>query len=1088
MLVTVADATLTINASMKNGGSGDITLLATNAVIEISSTGHYEQSSGTSEFADSDLSANGAFSVTGSAKAGFSGEKASSRFNNAFYVGNSNSSKSEAVISGGVHVFRGSIYIGQYGNGVLNVTGGSVSNLAGTGSAFAYFGVEPGSLGKLSVSGGCFSAPGSYGIQAGYKGLGHIEVSGGELRTPRIRLGTFNSASQMEEDVFEQSGGKVDITGSGEEFGLRAAIYANRRARVSLTGGVLKCTRIAGGEGEALFYADGGKIEVAAANADFFRNFDLAELGATGLEIHSAYDMAAAQKFTNGTNGGRLVLSGKGTKTFTSAETSLSALEISGGKAVFPAGIASLGAVCVKDGGTLAFDGEPPATAISSLVLGDDGSVGILAVKRGKPIKVAGDVTVNAAKIVLDEEFASGEDGSDFRVLEFTGEISEESEKRLALAVAEGLAEGDVADFSIVGEAGSRGVSVRIRRRSDVTIRLDAGVSNATENVSFACGEKLAAIAGPEATLTMGGVYGCGKFVKEGVGKVVLASGESRFLDGILLAGGLLSAGDLNALVYGNPVSSGAIVLSNGTLEVTHPAEGLRLAKPLHFESAPTNMLYANNVYRGRDAVIIKNDVPLAMPVPSPAKAAFMKRGMAPMTIEADGAVAFPAERGHDVFGYDPSQSFVEYVFDDYGNVPGKCVYPALSIVEGELKFKGVGSEPAEVGVYGSIMLSVPTKSVAVQPSLVLDNTKLVNKESGTRAYLGLFSRYANMAVSEVALVVTNNSVFSADTICVNKGASTGAKARIDVDSSKFIATYLLYAGYGYQNDIVYSFRNGSELLAKSVSLNSSIRMDFDGSKFAKDANLSPVELVAYGETDFGFSFRNGSEFFCNSIKAHYASMPGLKVNLLFDNSKWTPGAGDFAFTGTSFASASVVVEGAGLRLEPPAGKTWTFGLPVSGDGGMVVGGEGTLQLDGGKWSAKGAVDVKTGATLDLGGTEAEGLFVSGGGTLKNGTLSGGGIAVSLNEDGTAANGDLPLLSGIGFSGSMRVKLNLADGRLLPPYRTVAIARYEGEAPDVGSGRIVKDPENRTLGAKFTAKDGAIYMTPGYYGSILIVR
>ena len=1086
--VTVADATLKINANMKNGGAGEIKLLATNAVVAISSSGQYEQFSGVADFVDSSISAAGKFIVSGSAKACFDGEKASSLFNNAFYVGNSGSSKSETVVSGGVHVFKGSIYIGQYGNGVFNVIGGSVSNLAGTGSAFAYFGVEPSSLGKLSVSGGSFSAPGSYGIMAGYKGLGRIEVSGGELRTSRIQLGMFDSASQMEADVFEQSGGKVDITGSGEEFGLRAAIYSNRKAIVSLSGGVLKCTRLSGGAGEALFYADGGKIEVSAANADFFGNFDLAELGETGLEICSDYDIVVAQKFTKNSNGGRLVLSGKGTKTFTSAETSLSTLEIAGGKAVFPAGIASLGAVVVKGNGTLAFDGEPPASAISSLVLGDDGSVGILKVNRGKPIKVAGDVTVNAVKIVLDEEYAFGEDGSDFRVLEFAGEISEESEKRLALAIAEGLAEGDVAEFSIVGDAGSRCVSVKIRKRSDITIRLDAGVSNATENVSFAIGETLTAIAGTQVMLMMDGVYGCGKFVKEGSGKVVLASDDSKFLDGILLAGGLLSSGDLNALVYGDPASSGAIVLSNGTLEVTRPAEGLHLVKPLHFESAPTNMVYANNVYRGRDAVIIKNEVPLAMPVPSPAKAAFMKRGIAPLTIEVDGTAAFPAERGHDVFGYDPSQSFSEYVFDDYGNVPEKCVYPALSIVEGELKFKGTGSEPAEIGVYGSIMLSVPTKSVAVQPSLVLDNTRFVNKESGTRAFIGLFSRYANMAVSEVTLVITNNSIFSADTVIVNKNTASGAKTRIDVDSSKFIATYLLYAGYGYLNDIVYSFRNGSELLAKGVSLNSAVKMNFDNSRFAKDENLSPVELVAYGQADFDFNFRNGSEFFCNSVKAYYSDMPDMKVNLLFNDSKWTPGGGDCNFSVIAATGVNVSVEGRGLVLMPPEGKTWTMNLPISGSGGMVASGKGKVVLDASKWAAEGVAEVEADATLDLGGSEAQGLYVTGAGTVENGTISGGGIAVSVDIEGANTLEGTPLLRNIDFSGFVRVKLEIEDGVLSEPYRPIAVARYEGDAPAVDSWRMKKLSYDRTISAKFSAVDGMVYMTPTRLGTTIIMR
>ena len=1085
--VSVVDATLMIGGEFKLGGSDYATFYATNSVIDISSAGKYEQKSSTASFVDSSVFSKNEFNVIGSTKAEFSGENGVSRFDGAFYVGNTSSGDAEIEISGGVHIFKGSIFVARLGKGTFNLTGGSVSNLVGSGSAFAYLGVEPDSSGLLSVSGGRFIMPGSNGIQAGWKGREKILVSGGEIRTPRIRLGSFDSASPMEEDVFEQSGGVVDLSYFDAGYGVYAAIYANRKARVSLTGGILRCGRFSVGAGTAEFYADGGTIEVPGANTEFFNGFSLAELGPKGLEIRSDYDITAAQKFTAADNGGRLALSGSGTKTFTAPETSLSTVEIAGGKAVFPSGIAKLGAVSVKGGGTLAFDGEPPASAVTSLVLGDEESFGVLEVKAGSPIKVAGDVVVKAAKIVLNGEFSSGEAGCDYRIVEFSGEMSEESEKRLALAVAEGLADGDVAEFSLTGAAGSRSITAKVRKRRDLEIRLDAGVSNAAENVSFAYGEMLTAFAGTGAELTMSGAYGCGRFVKEGSGRVALVSGESRFLGGMLLAGGMLSLGDLNALVSCDPASAGAMVLSNGTLEITAPAEGLRLSKPMQFEAAPTNMLYAGQYWYGNDAVVVKCDVPLTMPVPSPANAAFIKRGSAPMVIEAQGTVDFPARRGHDVFGYDPAYTS-EYLFDDFGNVPANFVYPALSVVDGELKLKGTGEEPAEFDIHGSLMLSVPTKSVTVQPSLVLDNAKLINKGDGTRAYLGWYNNHANSNVDCITLALTNNSEFSADTIHVNKNAAAGAKVRIDADASKLVATYQLNAGYGSQPDIVYSFRNSSQLLAKSVSLNNTVTLNFDSSKFAKNTALDPVGIIAYGTTAFNFNFRNGSEFICNSIVAHYDNMETLKINLLFNDSKWTPGADNFDFASVAAKGGTYVkVEGSGLVLEPPSGKTWTMGLPVSGDGGMVIGGAGRVLLDGSKWAALGAVKIMEGATLDLDGSTAEDLFVTGGGTLENGTVSGG-VAISLKEDGSAAEEGLPLLRNVSFSGPGRVKLELTGGALLPPYRTVAVARYEGAAPDVGSWRLVKNPADRTLGAKFTAENGTVYMTPGKYGTVLVVR
>ena len=663
--------------------------------------------------------------------------------------------------------------------------------------------------------------------------------------------------------------------------------------------------------------------------------------------------------------------------------------------------------------------------------------------------------------------------------------MSEQSRKRLAATLAHGLQLGDVAEFSLSEDSASAEIIMTLRKRSDLTIKLEAGQSNATENITFALGEQLTVDVGEQASLNLQGTYGVGKLLKEGRGKAYIAGNDSEFAGGVLVAGGLLSVADPSALWNEANPQSCSTILSNGTLEVVGPAEGVRIAKPLALVSAPTNMIYVNNTqYKGRAAVIVKNEVPLTMPAPSPALAAFMKRGVAPMTIEAEGQVDFPSERGHDTFAFTPTST--EYVFDEFGNIPENCVYPAVSIVEGELKLKGIGDEPAQFDIYGSLMLAVPTKSVAVQPSLVLDNAKLVNKSSGTRAYLGYCSKNNNSAVEEVRLVLTNNSVFAGDTVYVNYNAGIGAKARIDAHSSKFIATYQLNAGYGTSSDIVYSFAAGSELLAERFSLNKTLTMNFDSSRCAKDENLNAVGIIIYDSAPSQFNFRNSSEFICNSIKLSSTTTGAL--TLLFNDSKWMPGSGDFDFAAAVTNVVSVVAEGRGLVLDVPANKTWTMNLPISGSGGMVAGGKGKVVLDASKWAAEGVAEVEAAATLDLGGGEAQGLYVAGAGTVENGTISGGGIAVCVDAEGANRLEGTPLLRNIDFAGRVSVKLEIDEDVLSEPYRPIAVARYEGEAPAVGSWRMKKLSYDRTVGARFSAIDGTVYMTPSRQGTTIIVR
>ena len=346
--------------------------------------------------------------------------------------------------------------------------------------------------------------------------------------------------------------------------------------------------------------------------------------------------------------------------------------------------------------------------------------------------------------------------------------------------------------------------------------------------------------------------------------------------------------------------------------------------------------------------------------------------------------------------------------------------------------------------------------------------------------------------VTEATLTLTNNATVSADTVQVNyDGTRSGIKIRVNADHSDFIATYLLYASRGSGPDVKYFFRNGARLLANNCYLYSGVTFDFDNSVFAKNANLDPVPVVSYGPSSvINYAFRNGSEFRCSGLSYYHYASQGAAVGaytLTFDNSKWIPGTGDCVLSSQTYSNFKVVVENEGLVLEPPAGKTWTVSMPIEGTGGMVVGGAGTVSLDGTKWTATGVAKVQEGATLDLGATTAARLVVGGAGTVSNGTISRGGLKTSLADDGTV-EGDLPTLSGVATTGSFRVDVSRegATSPLAKPYRTVAVANYSGAAPDVSGWRIRNAGESG-IGATFEARDGKVYMTPVTKGFSVIL-
>lgn len=1008
-------------------------------------------------------------------------------------VCNDSNKEGEIVFQGGTNSLMGSVYVGMSSGteGRMTVEGGVVKVFTRPDhpeyTSFVYLGQYANSYGILDMKGGSLTSSDSNGLQIGWQGSGEANISGGTATFDRVRLGS-GSATTTKTNRLVQTGGVLNVNYYDAAYGINASEVAERTGLVQLDGGVTKCGRFNGGLGTGLFRANGGKIVATGANADFFYNFEEAKIGGGGLEIESDYNVTAAQDFENADgDDGVLVLSGNGVKTLTGTGTELARVEVTGGKAVLPAE-AQFGTVVAKNGATVAFSGTLAAGAVDALVLGDSETAGGLTVRAGETITV-GEFVVTNAQLALEGEFTSGEVSTDYALVTVTGAMSAESKAAWARAVAtSGLADGDIAEFSWVDEGGATTLKMTVRKPRTLRIELASGTSNATENVSYQPGETLVADVAAGANLTLSGQYGTGAFEKTGDGRAQLVNTANDFVNGVTLYGGILTVPDTAALGLGNPLATAGLLLTNGTLEVTGPAQGAEIAS-FGVASAPTNMLYSGSYYLGHDAVIVKADVDLVAPVPTPATAAFIKRGVGKLTLTAAAASRFPNTYGHTRFGQEVGGNTWTFPVD--GSAPS-ALYSALNIAEGEMVFRGTGAEPVEIGVGGSILVGVPTKNLSAQPALTVDNLKLVNKGSGTRFHLAPQSVATISDVTEATLTLTNNATVSADTVQVNyDGTRSGIKIRVNADHSDFIATYLLYASRGSGPDVKYFFRNGARLLANNCYLYSGVTFDFDNSVFAKNANLDPVPVVSYGPSSvINYAFRNGSEFRCSGLSYYHYASQGAAVGaytLTFDNSKWIPGTGDCVLSSQTYSNFKVVVENEGLVLEPPAGKTWTVSMPIEGTGGMVVGGAGTVSLDGTKWTATGVANVQEGATLNLGATTAAGLVVGGAGTVSNGTISRGGLKTSLADDGTV-EGDLPTLSGVATTGSFRVDVSRegATSPLAKPYRTVAVANYSGAAPDVSGWRIRNAGESG-IGATFEARDGKVYMTPVTKGFSVIL-
>ena len=995
-------------------------------------------------------------------------------------------------IRGGTNYLMGSVYAGVNSGttGTVTVAGGYTRIVTRadkpTWSCFTYVGQEVGARGTLNVTGGEIDGLDTYGIIVGNYGVGDMNVSGGSTTVYRVSLG-FLASSVSGTNRYTQTGGYLATRYNNSDYGIRATCNSGSIPGViTLNGGVTKCGQFLGGPGEGYFYANGGKILVPSANTtSFFNGFAEAALGEEGLEIESDYAITTAQDFTNiDRAAGRLVLAGTGAKTFTGTGTDISVLEVTGGSASVSAS-ASFGDVLVKNGATFAFDDAVAAGHVGTLRLGDSETVGTLTVRPGETIAVDSFVVSNAY-VVFDGEFAAG----DYTLVSCSGAIDAATMDAWARAiVVGGMPEGFAAVFSCEEDGGATLFKMTVRASALIVKSLASGTSTDSDDVAFVPGDTLRAAVEEGATLTLSGTLARGAFEKTGDGKVVLSNIGNNFLSGVTLYNGILSVPDTAALGLGDSMATAGLLLTNGTLEVTGPAEGARLDN-LSIESPSFTMGSGTAKVTGHGAVIIKNDVDLVMPPLGTAAAGLIKRGAGTLTVEGDGTSRFTDTRGRA--GTNVELPGTQWVFPASGSAPS-VTYAAVNIAEGNLTLKGTGATPAEFDTYGSVWVGVPTKGISAMPSLTIDNAKFISKSSSTRFHIGSQMQSDRSDVTEMIVTVTNNSTLNADTYQIGQSSTLASgKILVNVDSSDMSASYAFYASANSTASNLerrFSFRNGSRMLAPRLYAYCNVSFDFDNSILAKDASNNPITTqfrMCYSGAKATFAFRNGSELRTKVLDynasttepAGSGTVRGGAMQFTFSNSKWIPGTDNFSFAFPTLADVSVIVEDEGIVLEPPSGKTWNWGLPISGGGGMVVGGAGTLVLTGSQWSATGVARVKSGATLSLGGTTATGLVVGGPGVVTDGTVSNGGICVAVADDGSVTNG-IPSLSGVAFSGKTRVDISRAGApALAKPYVTVAVASYySGTAPDVSSWRVANTGAS-AIAASFEARDGFIYMTP----------
>lgn len=968
--------------------------------------------------------------------------------------------------------FTGAIYIGGRETVAASAATATVCVVGGTfalsgDAAQIFVGYPANRTGFFNFSGGELTATRFAPLTVGWFGSGVFNLSGGTVSINHLRTGaTYTQGTDgTREDVVRVTGGVLDITSLTRGYGLSVSENANRSGRLILDGGVVKCHQVWGASGTSAFEADGGTLKAIQSNTYQLSGFGEARLGAKGLTVDSAgYDITIAQAFADkadAAGSGRLILTGAGTKTLTGDLSELSFVEVRGGSA------------------------DLTGRTLKNLVL----SGGVLKVDPSRPITVTEACDFSNVRLALVDGLTRG---NAYAVLKLAQPLDKAQLETWTSAVAAaGLADGDALTPTQVSDgAGGYTLQIEVRAAETTSIRLDAGKETHMDDYANSPADVFDVFVATDADLTLTGSLKRGSLVKTGGGALTLANVDNLFVGGWLLDGGRLSAPTVAALGIERDANEKPGVLRDGTLELTS-TDVQTFPQALEIRAAtPTN------------GVIMKVAGEVTMPSPTVASGSFIKRGGGRLVWEVSGAQTLVSGRGvtSNLGGAWPfSQELIlPLAFDEAnGTVPTNGSYGCFNVTDGEMVLRGRG-EGASARVKGIVTVGVPTLNGSVQPGLVVDRVAVDFVGSGQHFVLAPGGSESNTFVTEPYLVVSNGAAVTVDTLSVNRfndRADLVTKVTI-ADRSTLKATYLLQPNRSQSSGGLaeYEITGSSRLLAGSqgVSLFRPVKMTFDGSVFAKDETLAPTRIFAevgsLASARVDAMFRNGAEFRCASIVPAMAVSAENPIRLTFDDAKWIPTTADedYVFGWENPDQMVIAVTNVGLVLDVPSARTWTLNHPVTGAGGLVKRGAGTLKLGVGAAAYAGVTRLDEGV-VDLDGS-AQPLRLGGLGTVANGTIEKGGLVVTLADDGTAV-GPVPTLRDVATHGRFNVDAGrtATDIPLTPPYRTVVIAKYEGATPDISGWRAV-NMGVLGLSATFSAQGGLVYMTPTTRGMLVIVR
>lgn len=598
---------------------------------------------------------------------------------------------------------------------------------------------------------------------------------------------------------------------------------------------------------------------------------------------------------------------------------------------------------------------------------------------------------------------------------------------------------------------------------------IDVTGASVEVDVPFAAIDEVRATVAEGATLKLSGPISEGGLTKRGSGRIELGA-ENSFTRPLALNGGILAATGDGAIGTG-----GDVKLRAGTLVVDTPSP-IESDRTLSIASAAA-----------ADYVCVSNASDVTFAAAKVSNGVFAKRGGGTLTLKIkSGDMLEPSSA--DVAAVNPQ---IEFPADGSGPASGLA---GITCVEGDLRITS-DTPGANFGFKGRTMIcGVRTLEGTVTPSITFDGVQMPvdNDHKGKYLYLGRGATPRDetsgaFSATEVLRLIDSTLYF--DSYCFGTWCyAPGAHPTVIMSNSCLRASWQTKLSDGNNaSDECYTILSAKDSVivnavnAGGFTMMGGIQADLDncyiGGVSGTTRGLDKF-AVTYSAAHGRMLMRNGTTFAIQTLEG-FGTILCHPLTFVFDNATWNYGAKDFVIGPAGGVSAeyfSLEMQGKGLIVVPTTGTTLTLDVPVTGAGGFVNRGAGTVKFGAGRYQFTGKLAAEAGV-IDLSdeGTVENATIGGGAGVIKGATFKDATIALD------AIGGAVPTFENCTFTG--RTKVVIAGEPVQA--ENALIANFTGTLTGVDTFRLKGWKGYR---GTFAAEDGSVRANIAEAGLLLIVR